>query len=70
MANTATITADIGPGVTNTEEVYSNVSSAGFDFVAQTLKIIDSGNTKIYDIATATTITLTVADGVYELTVE
>lgn len=70
MPNTATITAKIGPGVTNTAQVYTDITNANFDFPEQTLKLKNQDREVIYDIAAATTITILVASGVYTLTVE
>jgi hypothetical protein len=76
----ATVTSRVGPGFLNTAKVYANVVKVAFDFPAGLLKLeqylppvgATPGIPRIitdHDISTDTTFTLTLAAGVYTLTV-
>lgn len=67
--NTATITAKIGPGNTVTSLVRTNFTRAYFDLVQQTLALYYGETVEYYDIAAATTFTMTVSSGVYTIAV-
>lgn len=69
MANispaTVTITSTIGPGITATATVFTNVVGVEVDFEKNTLKVRHAGGRLIsyYDYSAIATITWTVASG-------
>lgn len=76
MAGTATITAKLGPGVTNTAQVFSearqsDVKRFTIDIEDLILTLTYGPNNKVitYDISAATTFTLTRSAGTFSLTI-
>lgn len=69
MANvppaTVTITSTIGPGLTSTAQVFSNVTELTFDYVKNTVKIAHKGGLLIayYDYSAIATGTITITTG-------
>lgn len=69
MASKATVTAKIGPASTVTAQVFNDVTMFAFDTSGKILTIRAGGILTQLDINAATTITCTISNGNYTLTV-
>lgn len=70
MPSTATITGKVGPAVAMTATVFSNVTEFAVDCVNNILTIIvGKGIPQRIDIGAATTVTCTISNKAYTLTI-
>jgi len=69
MADTATVTGVVGPGITLTAGVFTNVTSICFDTVDNTLRLVSDSGINYISLSGSNTITLTASSGSYTLTV-
>jgi hypothetical protein len=70
MASSATVTGKIGPAAAMTATVFSNVTRFDFNCLTNILTVVVNNGNPIYiDIAAAATITCTVSNKAYTLSV-
>lgn len=70
MASQVTVTGKYGPGLTATATVITGVVAFGIDTEKEILTVnINTGEIRFFDIAAATTITVTVSGNTYTVTI-
>lgn len=71
MASQATVTSKIGPALTVTGIVLTNVVKVNYDLLGDVVEIVQSDPPKIthFDLAATTTVTMTVASGNWTVTI-
>ena len=69
MPNTATITAKIGPGAAVTALAVTGISQFDVNCDSGVLTIVKGSVITKYDVAAATTVTVTVSSNVWALTI-